>query len=214
MQEYEKLYFEHKKRNIINLLKQFNERYGSNTFSFELEENSFNLEELCCKPNLCCDCGQCCSTSPCIFSPYDFLNIGDIDYMKEILNTGLICISVVPNSRDTLMLRPRGEIDNKTIYSNINKINPCILKNNNGCMLAPYYRPTQGLLYIPRDDKGCILHSIIYPDYKCEGDYQKFQKELNTLLNIFYNLSLPTFENITETQVNLLTRSLIKYPKK
>lgn len=210
---YEKIYLKHKKKNIINLVSQFKEKYGQQAFLFDLTQNTVNLEEVFCNSKLCSNCGECCSNAPCIFSPYDFLDICDIDYMRNILNTGLICISKSPNDEKTLILRPRGRQDVKSIYSRAYNRNHCILENGKGCMLPAQYRPCQGLLQVPRDDKGVTLHSIMYPDYKLEHDYIPFQKVLETLIYEYRNNSIPNYEDKMEESVKSFIKSLVRYDK-
>lgn len=210
---YEKNYLKQKKKSIINLVNQFKERYGSEAFPFELTQNIVNLEEIFCNSKLCSNCGECCSTAPCIFSPYDFLDICDIDYMRNILNTGLICISRSPSDGETLILRPRGRQDVKSIYSYTYNYNHCILENGKGCMLPTEYRPCQGLLQVPYDDNGLILHTIMYPDYKVECDYLPFQKILETLIYEYSSKSIPNCENNMEESVKSLIKSLVRYGK-
>lgn len=210
---YEKNYLNQKKKNIINHVNQIKERYGQWAFPFDLNENTINLEDVFCNSKLCSNCGECCSKAPCIFSPYDFLDICDIDYMSNILNTGLICISKSPNDNETLILRPRGRQDGKSIYSWTYNRNHCVLENGKGCMLPAQYRPSQGLLQVPRDDNGITLHSILYPDYIVEYDYIPFQNALETLIYEYRNKPIPNYENEMEESVKTLIKSLIRYDK-
>lgn len=210
--DYENMYLEHKKKIVINIINSFRGKYGYKAFPFELNQDNFNMQELLCNAKLCSTCGggDCCHTAPCIFSPYDFLDIRDVDYMKNILNTGLICISKSPACGEILVLRPRGREDEKSIVSVTYERNPCILENGSGCMLLAQYRPLQGLLYIPRDDNGTILHSIMYSEYKCAYDYRRFQDVLKALADEYYDKSIPVYEDKMDEQVNKLIKSLIR----
>lgn len=211
---YEKIYLEQKKKNIINLVSQFKKKYGHQAFPFELTQNTVNLEEVFCNSKMCSNCrGSCCCDAPCIFSPYDFLDICDIDYMKNILNTGLICISRSPYDDETLILRPRGREDDNSIYSMTYNRNHCILENDKGCMLPVQYRPCQGILQVPFDDDGITKHLIMYPDYKAEHDYIPFQKVLETLIYEYRDKSIPNYEDRMEESVKSLIKSLVRYDK-
>lgn len=203
MNNYEKKYLEWKRKNIINLVRG---KYGYK----ELTQDNANLEEVFCNPTLCSNCGECCHTAPCIFSPYDFLDICDIDYMKNILNTGLICISGSPDDRNTLILRPRGRADDKSIYSWTTEWNPCILENGEGCMLPVQYRPCQGLLQVPHER---YRHTIGYSDYEVICDYRRFQEVLENLRHECGSKVIPYYEDKMEESVKSLIKSLVRYDK-
>jgi len=179
MVDYEQMYFEHKKKIVIEAVQQFKKRWGNDAFPYELDQNELDLEKLFCNSHICSGCGCCCHEAPCIFSPYDFLDLSDEVYMKRILATGLLCISRLPENEEILVLRPRGRDDGKFIVSMTYNWNHCILENGEGCMLDAKYRPLQGLLYVPEEDG--FSHSIIYPYYIIEEQYREFQEFLKTL---------------------------------
>ena len=208
--EYERIYLEYKKKNIIDLVEKFKKYYGNEVFSVDLKQDMFNFEEFL-RPELCRDCGgYCCTNSPCLFAPSDFLDIDDIDYIRAVLDTGLVCISRVANG-NALVFRPRGIEDSKGVYSYTFKRNQCILKGDAGCMLPAGYRPTQGLLYIPQNNDGCILHTIMYADRDCEVDYQQYEQQLRDLEYRCRNMTISNDINVGQEQVNNLIRRLIKY---
>lgn len=208
--EDEKKYFEHKKKTVIDIVNVFQKWKGYRAFPFQLNQDTLDLEEQFCNPKLCSSCGSCCSVAPCVFSPYDFLDLCNLDYMRNILNTGLVCISRSSLDYETLVLRPRGKKDTESIVSTIYDYNHCILENGKGCMLPVQYRPCQGLLYIPRCDNGFVLHTILYSDYLFTYDYKQFQNILKDLAHEYYNKPVPSYKEITEEDVNGLVKSLIK----
>ena len=162
-------YAEYKKKNIEKLLKEK---------KYNLTNNNFfnNLKSDICKNCIQGDC--CCNKYPCIFSPNDFIDITNIDYMKSILDTGLIYVNIAKNS-NFFTIRPIGkrEIYSEPRYQN----NACVFYSIfTGCMLDDYMRPTQGLLLIAQKDLFSKCNALytkedIYNDYK---PYQDILKEL------------------------------------
>lgn len=198
---------------IIDYINQLKEMYGDKVFPFEMMQNTINLEKMFCNSKLCSSCGECCSTAPCIFSPYDFLDIQNMEYMKNILNTGLLCISVSPNDDKTLILRPRGRKDTTSIYSwTSSSHNHCILENGEGCMLPVQYRPFQGLMQIPYVRNGFLFHKNLYSDDDLEYDYKPFQQLLKTLMYEYNSLPIPNCNNHNDMEESV--KSLIKSLKK
>lgn len=198
---------------IIDYINQLKEMYGDKVFPFEMTQNTVNLEKMFCNSKLCSSCGECCATAPCIFSPYDFLDIQNMEYMKNILNTGFLCISVSPNDDKTLILRPRGRKDTTSIYSwTSSSHNHCILENGEGCMLPVQYRPFQGLMQIPYVRNGFLFHKNLYSDDDLEYDYKPFQQLLKTLMYEYNSLPIPNYNNHNDMEESV--KSLIKSLKK
>lgn len=187
----------------------YNEKQYDDESLFELNQDNF--KESFCNSNICKVCkGSCCKRGPCIFSPYDFLNITDIDYMKGILDTGLVCISVLPENREILILRPRGIYDKNSIFSVTTKLNPCLLCQISGCMFDEQYRPCQGLLYVPNVDRDIIHHSVIYSPDKIEDDYIKYQIYLKNLICEYKSKDILFSYDRFEENVNNLVKKLIE----
>lgn len=210
MINYEKNYLEQKKKTILNLVNQFKEEYGNQAFPWELTKENIKLEKVFCNSKLCSNCGDCCASAPCIFSPSDFLDISDREYMRSILDTGLVCISRSPDDDKTLVLRPRGRQDIRFLYSMTYIRNHCILENGKGCMLPVQYRPLQGLLQIPYDNKGFTSHLVLYPGYQSEQDYKPYQDILKSLIYEYQNRFIPDYEDRLEESVKKLIKSLVK----
>lgn len=142
--------------------------------------------------NMCSECGgSCCSRYPCSFSPDDFIDVDDIDYMKKILDTGFFIIdtyfSYNPNDR-VRYIRLRGSKDKNTYICNdyISR-NECIA-HCEGCIFDVYTRPTGGVLLIPKSDNS--KYSMCESAYSFEDkkdDWRKHQDTLNELISIYEN---------------------------
>lgn len=203
----EEIYLKRKKEELIRHVNKFNERNRSG-YQFQIDSENLDIESTFCNSHLCDKCGNCCATFPCIFAPSDFLDITDIDYMSELLDTGLICFSQSEDKK-VLLLRPRG-LGDKSIWSDLNEIkytydgaNPCILQSKNGCLLPPIYRPTEGLLH---------LHSLTM--YKTEYIEEEYRSCWDALINL---IEKGTFRGELEPEyivqkpenINRLIRSLV-----
>lgn len=178
----EEKYLEHKKETLIKLVDIYNEQPFS-TKPFLINHTDFNLEKTFCTPERCKDCGECCETFPCTFSPNDFLDINDLDYMRAILDTGIVCISKI-STRNNYVLRVHGYADYPYVvsltYDSIlgNGYNPCLLNSKVGCLLPADYRPSEGLLYY-RLENG--EHLSMYNKYDFAKDYDSCQEVLEVL---------------------------------
>ena len=173
-------YEENKNNNLIKLLKEKKQKLIDNDLQLTLTSD------------ICKNCLQdscCCNKYPCIFSPKDFIDITDLEYMKKIIDTGLICISNYKKN-NLLIVRPVGkrEICNNPNYNK----NTCIFYHyKTGCMLDFNIRPTQGLLFIPQDNTCIDLYSSdeIEKEYKPYQDILKelyyYQKSVNVDLRLF-----------------------------
>ena len=163
-------YQEYKKNNINNFLKK--EYDADNVDNYY---KAFLNNEMCKE---CISDDRCCNKYPCIFAPSDFLDITDMDYMKSILDTGLVYVNIFKNS-NFLTIRPTGK---REIYNNSSYINnTCVFYNSKtGCMLDDYMRPTQGLLFMARREflgkcRALYTKDDIYNEYK---PYQDILKKL------------------------------------
>lgn len=137
----EEAYIRHKKIGLLEHINSYNRKLNK-PYQIPSNPEDFDIEESLCRKSLCQRCGSCCQTFPCIFAPTDFLDIENMDYMRKILNTGLLCLSKIYNSTTTI-IRPRG-IGDLGVVSFLDDIkytydgaNPCILNSSNGCLLSP-----------------------------------------------------------------------------
>lgn len=211
----EELYLIKKKQGLIAHANPF---HGKTFCGTLFEINTDNIEKLdiettFCTPNICNHCGACCQTFPCVFAPSDFLDLNDIEYMKSILDTGLVCISDLYDSH-TLIIRPRGYGDLWCV-STLDEIrysyegaNPCQLCAG-GCVLSANYRPSQGLLRFALG-RG-YGHLNMYTDDNISQEYQKYQDVLWNLFAEYCDNDKPA--EVTEENVRKLTRCLAGYKK-
>ena len=154
---------------------------------------SYNREDMVksCLSDICDKCkGTCCKKYPCMLSPRELI-MDDIDYLKNVLDTGVLTLTVTQTQNKILYIRARGVNDPRTIYSE-EAITPnsCILIGKKGCILDPLYRPTDGLLLIPETKFGitkCVSH---YPEFKKFEDWQKHQEILRELVEIYKNIEI------------------------
>lgn len=208
----EEQYLIHKKKELIKLVNIHNNRaLDSDYFEITGDYADLDIEKTFCSSSSCKKCGACCKQFPCAFSPNDFLDINNSEYMSNILNTGLVVLAVSYN-RKNIYLRPRGFADEKLVStilldSNVaNGNNPCILHTKNGCLLEPQYRPSEGLLYIHRN-----YHIIMYTEDDYEREYDEYQE---SLFNLFYNYGnnyIALNQESIEENVKKLTRGLCGY---
>ena len=154
-----------------------------------------------CLCDVCDKCkGECCQNSPCVMSPNEFVNINDMDYMKNVLDTGVLTIAPCNEGCNFYVIRPRGVKDLDTIVTGfVEYNNSCILQGENGCVLEPLFRPTGGLLLIPKEQYGeikCVQH---YSDFKTIEDWKKHQKVLKELIEIYRNVEIEKPKATEET---------------
>ena len=210
----EKIYLKHKKEALLKLVDAYNNRVPKDK-NFIVNSDDFNIEETFCTPSLCGTCGACCETFPCVFAPTDFLNLKDLEYMRGILNTGILCITKSQNG--TIMLRPRGQGD-VSIVSLLSEIdynyagnNRCILRSPTGCILPPEYRPSQGLLHYPLEG---YFHKIMYSDCDIERDYKEFEDILTVLYQEYAGKRQNLKQEASEAEVKKFIKSLVNENKK
>lgn len=198
----EEAYIRYKKMGLLEHISSYNEKLSN-----QLNLENFDIEKSLCRQSQCQYCGSCCQTFPCVFAPTDFLDIENMDYMRDILNTGLLCLSKVYNGTTTI-IRPRG-IGDLGIVSFLDEIkytydgaNPCILHSSSGCLLPSEYRPSQGLLYIPTT----YSHIRMYTDEDIEKEYGAYQEVLFDLFVEYVNRN--DIPDVTEENVRKLTRCI------
>ena len=76
---------------------------------YKLSNGLVKSENDCVKPEWCSVCkGGCCKSFPCTFSPEDFIDVTNIDYMKKLIETGVIVISPLNFMNDIYCIRARG----------------------------------------------------------------------------------------------------------
>lgn len=209
----EEKYLNHKKKGLLEHVRKFNER-NHDVWQFPINENNFDIEHTFCSPDVCRDCGRCCSNFPCVFAPSDFLDITDLDYMRRLLDTEVICISEV-NWDGTLVIRPRGlgDLGVVSLGSQIklhNRANPCMLNSRKGCLLPDMYRPSEGLLYHAIEE---YEHVIMYTEKNIADEYRAYNDILFTLLSEYaYKKSSPYVAEDKEN-IQKLTRYMAGYKR-
>ena len=221
-------YNNYKKQGLKNY---FDENFSGERYAQDLPklDDSTELSDTFCTPNICANCrGHCCQTYPCAFSPEDFIDINDMDYMRNILDLGLICISLTETDFGIFWyLRPMGIIDclsndNKSIVSTKYTQNECcILRDSEtGCMLSATYRPREGLLHYPipdntyREDfpKYYMDHITWYTDQYKYREWKEYQKTLETLAREYRKGNrLEHIDEEFEQKVIRLTRRIAGY---
>lgn len=157
------------------------------------------------KEDLCAVCGNCCKNVPCTYSPRDFLDIRDIDYMRRILDTGVVTI-VNYNNYYPYVIRNRGVFDSEYVAGSDNELtgNTCILLVENGCMLKDQYRASQGLLLIT-SFFDCVS---LYNDYAFRLEYERYNSYLERLFKEYQDVYIPK-KDIDEKRINEFVRCLI-----
>lgn len=207
----EREYLEHKKKTIIEIFNSYNHCKGE-YYKSKFEENDFDITKTFCSSGQCSKCGKCCMRFPCVYSPHDFLDITDLDYMRKILDTGLVSIvscCKIDGFEGDFIIRNRGIFDSEFIaFDNIGKDinNPCILHTEKGCMLPDVYRASEGLLYIREGEK----HIVLYDEKKYNSDYLWLGADdiLRVLYNEYKLVKIPK-ESIGEEKVNEFIKCLI-----
>ena len=154
--------------------------------------------------------GCCCKNCPCGYSPREFTNLNDIDYMKDILDSGILCIDelILPFTKPLLSIRIRGRSDNNIFMSNNFNYNECILLGKNGCRLNKDERPIEGLLLFPKDNAFGLGVCYSMYDYNTKiEDWEKYQKSLKKLKEYYINKVVPlkpvTDEDIKKLQYKI-----------
>ncbi len=208
----EEQYLIHKKKELIKLVNIHNSRAQDLDY-FEITSNyaDLDIEKTFCSSTICKSCGACCTQFPCAFAPNDFLDINNFEYMLNILNTGLVVLAISYN-RQNIYLRTIGLADENLVSTILldskvaNGNNPCILHTENGCLLEPQYRPSEGLLYIRKN-----YHIIMYTEDDYEIGYEKYQELLGELFFKYGNKYINLNQDSIEENVKQLTKSLCGY---
>ncbi len=197
-------YLNHKKETLVKLVRDYNYRESEN---LEVNLETIDISHDFCQFQqvLCSNCGGCCKTFPCTYSPYDFLDIRDKDYMRRILDTGVVTL-VNYNNYYPYVIRNRGVLDGDYVAGEDNEYtnNTCILLGENGCMLEDQYRASQGLLLIP-SIPNCFS---LYNDLACRLEYERYNSYLEELFKEYKDVYIPK-EEIDEKRINEFVRCLI-----
>ncbi|MBR2997448.1 MAG: hypothetical protein IKF37_00030 [Bacilli bacterium] len=159
----------------------------------KIADNQSFSEEKVTNNLLCKKCGgSCCKNYPCSFSPDDFVDINDFNYMKQILDTGFFVIDSFidyQNKKNTYFIRCRGSQDKKGIFNfNSPYGNECLLLYDTGCIFDFYTRPTAGALLIPKSNKhGMGVCTNEYTYKKQKEDWEKHQDIMLKLIEYYAN---------------------------
>lgn len=157
--------------------------------------------------------GACCESFPCTLSPFEFVDIEDINYMKSVLDTGVLTIAPGNIAKTFYLIRPRGEKDTDFIIADyVPNPNDCLLHGKKGCLLDPIARPTEGLLLLPRD-KGRNLCECLYSEMKLMEDWFKYQDVLNELRKKYKGVQIPK-DNINEETIKIYRLKLFGVDRK
>ena len=203
---YEEKYKKHKREFVLKTIEFHN---NTSHEPIEIKKDFQTYEDFLNTPEICAKCGgKCCQHYPCLFSPYDFLDVTNIEYMKRIIELGIICIAKSCYD-NTLVLRPRGIKDKKKIVSTRLPLNNrCILYSETGCMLSSDFRPSEALLYYAKSED---YHIPIYHTSDCTEDWQLFHDQMKILYYTYKYVNSPIRETPTESQVLKLTRRISGY---
>lgn len=126
-------YLRHKKKTLADIIEKYNKRTWE---LYPIDSDNIDIsKQFCASNDICRECGNCCKKCPCTYSPYDFLDIEDIDYMRRILDTGVVTL-VNYNNYYPYVIRNRGILDSESVAGKDNDsgINKCLLLSENGCM--------------------------------------------------------------------------------
>ncbi len=148
--------------------------YRNITGDPNFDKESVLNDELCER----CE-GACCKTFPCTFSPYDFVDIDDFEYMKSILDTGYFVISYYYEEDECIYyIRAKGLNDRGVVAKSKAKPNECILLGEKGCQLDFYSRPTLGALLEPKSNKLFMCCKHRYSMDQLTKDWLKYQQQM------------------------------------
>ena len=158
------------------------EIYNRLAESEEYNERNLTNGELCHKCG-----GKCCRNYPCVFSPEDFIDIYDLDYMKSILDTGYFVIDTFfrYQGEDIIYyVRPRGVDDDNVVTDPDKRGRRCILHTDNGCMLDFYTRPSGGALLIPNPNRIICEYSRCDAKYSSTDQYEEWCDYQDVMLEL------------------------------
>ncbi len=145
-------------------------------------------EETSTDRELCHKCGgSCCKNYPCVFSPRDFIDIYDSDYMKSILDTGYFVIDTFFRyEADDIIyyIRPRGVEDDNVVADPKKRGKRCILHTDNGCILDFHTRPSGGALLIPNPMKIVCEYSCCDDKYSSSDQYEEWCDYQDVMLEL------------------------------
>ena len=171
------------------------------------------------KPDLCSNCkGACCNDYPCPYSPNEFIDINDLDYMRSILDTGLVVIEYFDSidrffddSKPNLYIRPRGIKDKKIVNEEIFYYENSCLLNDNGCYFDHVYRPIGGLLLVPEENYYGLDFCHQYYNYKLlNQEWSMYQESLNILKEEYKDKSIDIPKDIQGKVLDLKRRIIEK----
>ena len=203
----EESFLEKKKEYLMKYVKDYNQDVQEDKKVYVNSENPYCS---LCNKEICKNCkGYCCTLKPKFFSPNDFIDISNLDYMREILNTGLISIFL---NNDKWILRPRGLLDKETIISYNPYYNSCCFYDyDKGCRLPLEYRPTECLLFLNLKNESSYpayeKHVDLYGNRAVE-EYEIYQNYLQKLYEEYYDKKINL--NVSEDNINSLVRKISK----
>ena len=171
---------------------------------YEKSKGVVKSQDNCISYERCAKCkGDCCKHFPCAFAPEEFLNLQDKDYIRSLLETGLIIIS--PRKKHILYIRPRGIYDPPRMVTNlVTEPNPCALLRENGCILDHSFRPIGGLLTLP----FCECEEYYEPK-RITKDWSEYANYMNLLAKQCDNMYIER-KNITGEDVEKYKRLLLQ----
>lgn len=145
--------------------------------------------------------GSCCKKNSCYYLASDFGgNLNDQDYVRLILNGGLVSVSRsyfyrFSEKSDFLLLRPRHVLEkDKVIGKRIPLIrNLCIFLGQDGCILPRELRPTDGLIYKCKPKEKLLVYEI-------EKSWEPYQDTLKDMYEEYQDKHIP-LPNVSEEKV-------------
>ncbi|MBR2603739.1 MAG: hypothetical protein IKE10_01765 [Bacilli bacterium] len=170
---------------------------------YKLSNGLVKSENDCIKPEWCSVCkGGCCKSFPCTFSPEDFIDITNINYMKNLLETGVIVIAPLNIMHDLYCIRVKGEKDLDSVVTGYTqKLNSCLLYTEKGCMLEYVFRPSEGLLLVPGSESVYEMCDQLYDIEDLKKDWSHYQTYLKRLMKECKNMIISS-EDISQKQVD------------
>ena len=194
------------------------EKYLIGKRVISLDETLESTDSLC-RSKVCKRCGGgCCQSFPCPFSPHDFVDINDEEYMHRVLNTGLLSVSrkffKESSSDNFLLIRPmsyhdKGRVVSNNISQSTNNNTCRLFVKGKGCLLESDYRPTGGLLLLPFPFQECMNFYSTNDQRREWAPYQERLKELEKYYadkRIGQGDSAPTIEEVKQFQKILVGR--------